>query len=52
MNITILGSGNMARAIAARLLAGGNSVTLLSRTPDKAASSFKSWSLSLQKVRR
>ncbi len=38
MNVTILGSGNMARAIAARLLAGGNNVTLLSRTPDKAAS--------------
>ena len=41
MNITILGSGNMARAIAARLLAGGNSVTLLSRTPDMAASHIK-----------
>lgn len=38
MNVTILGSGNMARAIAARLLAGGNNVTLLSRTPEKAAS--------------
>ncbi len=37
MNVTILGSGNMARAIAARLLAGGNNVTLLSRAPDKAA---------------
>ena len=41
MNITILGSGNMARAIAARLLAGGNNVTLLSRTPDKAATHIK-----------
>ena len=41
MNVTILGSGNMARAIAARLLAGGNNVTLLSRTPDKAASHIK-----------
>ena len=41
MNVTILGSGNMARAIAARLLAGGNSVTLLSRTPDKAAAHIK-----------
>ena len=35
MNVTIIGTGNMARAIAARMLAGGNSVTLLSRTPDK-----------------
>ncbi len=37
MNITILGSGNMARGIATRLLAGGNNVTLLGRTPDKVA---------------
>lgn len=37
MNITILGSGNMARAIATRLLAGGNSVRFLDRDPDKAA---------------
>jgi hypothetical protein len=36
MNVTILGSGNMARAIATRLLAGGNSVRLLDRDPDKA----------------
>lgn len=35
MNVTIIGTGSMARAIAARMLAGGNSVTLLSRTPDK-----------------
>jgi predicted dinucleotide-binding enzyme len=38
MNITILGSGKMARAIATRMLAGGNSVTFLSRTPDQIAS--------------
>lgn len=37
MNVTILGSGNMARAIATRLLTGGNSITLLGRTPDKVA---------------
>ena len=37
MNISILGTGNMARAIATRMLAGGNNVTLFSRTPDKAA---------------
>jgi predicted dinucleotide-binding enzyme len=37
MNVTISGSGNMARAIAARVLAGGNNITLLGRTPDKVA---------------
>jgi 8-hydroxy-5-deazaflavin:NADPH oxidoreductase len=37
MKVTILGSGNMARAIATRMLAGGNSVTLLDRDPGKAA---------------
>ncbi len=37
MDVTILGSGNMARAIAALLLAGGNNITLLGRAPDKAA---------------
>lgn len=36
MNVTILGSGNMARAIATRLLAGGNSVRFLDREPDNA----------------
>jgi hypothetical protein len=36
MKVTILGSGNMARAIATRMLAGGNSVTLLDRDPGKA----------------
>ncbi len=35
MNVSILGSGNMAKAIATRLLAGGNSVTLFSRDPGK-----------------
>lgn len=36
MNVTILGSGNMARAIATRILAGGHPVTLLARDQDKA----------------
>lgn len=36
MNVSILGSGKMAQAIATRLLAGGNSVTLYSRDPGKA----------------
>lgn len=36
MNITILGSGKMARAITMRMLAGGNSVTILSRKPDQS----------------
>ena len=29
MNVTIIGTGNMARGIATRLLAGGNNVALL-----------------------
>lgn len=37
MNITILGTGNMARGIGTRLVAGGNSVTLLSRDPEDGA---------------
>ena len=37
MNVTILGSGNMARAIATRMLTGGHGVTLMGRTPDKPA---------------
>ena len=36
MNITIIGTGNMARGIATRALAGGNTVTLLGHTPGKA----------------
>jgi 8-hydroxy-5-deazaflavin:NADPH oxidoreductase len=36
MKVTIFGSGNMARAIATRMLAGGNSVTILDRDPGKA----------------
>ena len=37
MNITILGAGNMARGIGTRLVAGGNSLTLLSRDPQEGA---------------
>jgi 8-hydroxy-5-deazaflavin:NADPH oxidoreductase len=35
MNVTIIGSGNMARGIATRILAGGNNVTLVGRNPEK-----------------
>jgi 8-hydroxy-5-deazaflavin:NADPH oxidoreductase len=36
MDITIIGTGNMARGIATRALAGGHTVTLLGTTTDKA----------------
>src|SRR6476659_4073112 len=36
MDITIIGTGNMARGIATRALAGGNTVTLLGTDEDKA----------------
>lgn len=36
MDITIIGTGNMARGIATRALAGGHSVTLLGHEPDSA----------------
>jgi 8-hydroxy-5-deazaflavin:NADPH oxidoreductase len=36
MNVTIIGTGNMARGIATRTLAGGHSVTLLGTTAEKA----------------
>lgn len=36
MQITIIGTGNMARGIATRALAGGNAVTLLGTSSDKA----------------
>ena len=36
MDITIIGTGNMARGIATRALAGGNAVTLLGTTAEKA----------------
>ena len=36
MQITIIGTGNMARGIATRALAGGNTVTLLGTRSEKA----------------
>jgi NADPH-dependent F420 reductase len=36
MNVTIIGTGNMARGISTRLLAGGNGVALVGRAPGKA----------------
>src|SRR5918997_464582 len=36
MNVTIIGTGNMGRGIATRLLAGGHGVTLLDREASKA----------------
>jgi predicted dinucleotide-binding enzyme len=36
MDITIIGTGNMGRAIATRALAGGNTVTVLGHEPGKA----------------
>src|SRR5688572_11576979 len=36
MNITIIGTGNMARGIGTRLLAGGHNVTLVGHAPGKA----------------
>ena len=36
MDITIIGTGNMARGIATRALAGGHAVTLLGTTAEKA----------------
>jgi predicted dinucleotide-binding enzyme len=36
VDVTIIGTGNMARGIATRVLAGGHSVTLLGTTADKA----------------
>jgi NADPH-dependent F420 reductase len=38
MNITIIGSGNMARGIGTRALAGGHNVTLVGHKPGKAES--------------
>jgi predicted dinucleotide-binding enzyme len=36
MNVTIIGTGKMARAISTRLLEGGNEVNLIGHTPGKA----------------
>ncbi len=36
MNVTIIGSGNMARGIGTRFLSGGHNVTYMDRQPEKA----------------
>ena len=36
MNVTIVGTGNMARGIGTRLLGGGNNITLVGHEPGKA----------------
>ena len=36
-NISIIGTGNMARAIGALAVAGGNTVEIIGRDPSKAA---------------
>lgn len=36
MNVTVIGTGNMGRGIAYRLVEGGNNVTLVSRDPEGA----------------
>ena len=37
MNVTIIGTGNMARGIGTRLVVGGNAVTLVGREPEATA---------------
>ncbi len=41
MNVTVLGTGNMARAISSLRLAGGNNVTLVGRDPEKSAAAVQ-----------
>ena len=36
MRVTIIGSGNMARGLGQRLIAGGHDITVLGKEPDKA----------------
>jgi 3-hydroxyisobutyrate dehydrogenase-like beta-hydroxyacid dehydrogenase len=36
MDVTIIGTGNMARGLATRVLAGGHSLTLIGHTAGKA----------------
>jgi 8-hydroxy-5-deazaflavin:NADPH oxidoreductase len=38
MDVTIIGAGNMGRGIGHRIVAGGNSVTILDRDPEEADS--------------
>jgi predicted dinucleotide-binding enzyme len=42
MNITIIGTGNMARGIGTRLVAGGHHVSLLGKEPGDAEAVAKS----------
>jgi NADPH-dependent F420 reductase len=49
MNATIIGSGNMGRGIATRLLNGGHNVTLIDRHPEKAEALVKELAPQAQK---
>jgi 8-hydroxy-5-deazaflavin:NADPH oxidoreductase len=41
MDVTIIGTGNMARGIGARLVAGGHDVTVLGKEPGDAEAVVK-----------
>jgi 8-hydroxy-5-deazaflavin:NADPH oxidoreductase len=41
MNITIIGTGNMARGVATRFVSGGHDITLVSRNPEAAQALVK-----------
>ncbi len=49
MNTIIIGTGNMARGIGTRLVVGGHSVTLVSRTPQSAAETVAALKSAAQK---
>ncbi len=51
MNVTIIGSGNMGRGIATRLVSGGHNVTLVDRKPEKAKSLAEEISASVAKAK-
>ena len=53
MNVTIIGAGNMGRAIGTRAVAAGHSVTFVSRTPEsaeKAAAEIKAYARNGSKI--
>lgn len=52
MNLTIIGPGNMGRAIATRALAGGHSVTFVGKTPESAQKAVEEVKSSAQKGAR
>jgi NADPH-dependent F420 reductase len=52
MNVTIIGPGNMGRAIAARALAGGHSVTFVGKTSESAEKAAQEVRLSVAKGAR